>query len=84
MNPPKPSDLCLFGTTRLSMDTVTKLELALGGDVETEQQILDFIEMKYGARNLIHLPARVAAKALLVPSRMVAAAKGYARQYVPF
>jgi len=66
------------------MDTVTKLELALGGDVATQQQILDFIQMKYGARNLIHLPAKVAAKALLVPSRMVAAAKGYAEQYVPF
>ncbi len=51
----------------LSAATVERLERLLGGDVVTEEAVLEFILTKYGARHLGCLSADVAGEILRQP-----------------
>jgi hypothetical protein len=56
---------------------VERIHRLVGGDVVMEEQILRFIEARYGARNLLFLPAHVAAQVLKRPADFTRAAKRY-------
>lgn len=62
---------------RLSADVVRYLERLVGGDPMTEQQVLRFIEDRYGARSLAELPAKVASEVVRRPGDFIAAARSY-------
>jgi hypothetical protein len=62
---------------RISAAKVQRIERLVGGDVVTEEQILRFIEARYGARSLVFLPPHVAAEVLKRPGDFIRAAKRY-------
>ena len=61
----------------LSMATVQRIERLVGGDPVTEDQILRFIGVRYGARGLFHLPPQVAAEICRRPADFIRAAKRF-------
>jgi hypothetical protein len=65
------------GTVRLSAGTVQRIERLVGGDLVTEEQILRFIQARYGARSLVFLPPQVAAEVCRRPADFIRAAKRY-------
>ena len=65
------------GTVRLPVAMVQRIERLVGGDPVTEEQILGFIAARYGAKNLIYLPAHVAAAICKRPGDFIRAAKQY-------
>jgi hypothetical protein len=73
MEPEKPSTT----NGRLPVATVLHIERLVGGDPAVEDQILRFIAARYGAKNLLYLPRKVAAAILKRPSDFVDAAKRY-------
>ena len=62
---------------RLPVSTVQRIERLVGGDVVTEDQILRFIQARYGAKNLLCLPPHVAAQVCKRPADFVRAARRY-------
>lgn len=62
---------------RLPISTVQRIERLVGGDVQTENQILRFILARYGAKNLLYLPPHVAAQVCKRPADFVRAARHY-------
>ena len=74
-------------TTRfkwLPVQSVERLHQALGGDPVTEAVVLRFIGVRWGARNLFYLPAKVAAEAVRRPGDFIRAAKQYCEPELPF
>ena len=71
-------------TEVLTAQEVERLHQALGGDPVTEDLILRFIGARWGARNLIHLPPKVAAEALRRPADFIRAAKQHFEPELPF
>ena len=69
---------------RLAVQTVERLHRAVGGDPVTEEWILRFIGDRFGAKNLLHLPARVAAEVLKRPADFIRAAKEHCVPELPF
>ena len=63
--------------TRIDVATVRRIERLVGGDPKTEEVILRFIGARYGAKNLLQLPAHVAAEICMRPADFVRAAKRY-------
>ena len=59
------------------MATVQRIERLVGGDPVVEDLIMKFIEARYGARNLLQLPAHVAAEVCKRPADFVRAAKRF-------
>jgi hypothetical protein len=62
---------------RLPVPTVLRLHRVLEGDVQVEAMILRFIAEQYGAKDLLHLPAKVAEAALKRPADFIRAAKNH-------
>ena len=63
------------GAPRLPVQTVERLHRSVGGDPLTEELILRFIDLHWGARNLLRLPPTVAAEILKRPADFIRAAK---------
>lgn len=62
-------------TARIPVSTVHQLESLIGGDPLMEQWVLEFIQAKYQARNLLFLPEKVAQQILSRPEAFLAAVK---------
>ena len=60
---------------RIGVSTVVHLERVLGGDPMTEEMVLRFIGVRWGAKNLFYLPPKVAAEAARRPADFIRAAK---------
>jgi hypothetical protein len=71
-------------TGRLSAATVRHLTRLVGGDSILELQILRFIQARYGAKNLFHLPPHVAEEICKRPSDFIHAAKHFSQPELPF
>ena len=71
-------------TGRLHTADVLRLEVVLGGDPVTEGMILRFIADKYGARNLLYLPPKVADQILRRPADFIRAAKQHCEPELGF
>ena len=69
---------------RLSVPTVLRLHRVLEGDVRVEAMILRFIAERYGARDLMHLPANVAKEILKRPADFLRAAKEHCEPELGF
>lgn len=69
---------------RLPVHTVLRLHRLLEGDVRVEAMILRFIVERYGARDLLHLPAKVAEAALRRPADFIRAAKSHCEPELNF
>ena len=69
---------------RLPVQTVERLHRRLGGDARVEGMILRFIAERYGARDLLHLPANVAEAALQRPADFIRAAKEHCEPELRF
>ena len=68
--------LCRVAATgRLTVQTVEHLHRLLGGDPRVEAMVLTFIADKYGARNLLFLPATVATEIIRRPADFLRAVK---------
>jgi hypothetical protein len=50
----------------------------------TEEMILRFVAQRYGARNLVYLPAHVAAQVLKRPADFIRAAKRHSQPELEF
>jgi hypothetical protein len=68
----------------LTAQEVERLHQELGGDPMTEEMVLRFIGARWDARNLFHLPAKVAAEALRRPADFLRAAKQHCEPDLPF
>jgi hypothetical protein len=68
----------------LPRGTVEHLHRLLGGDARIETMVLRFIAARYGARNLLHLPAHVAREILKRPADFIRAAKQLSEPELPF
>ena len=68
----------------LPIATVERIHRAVGGEPLVEAMILRFIEARYGARNLCHLPPQVAAEVLKRPADFIRAAKNYCEPELKF
>ncbi len=66
------------------MATVQRIERLVGGDPVTEEQVLRFIGARYGAKNLLYLPAHVAAQVCRRPADFIRAAKRFCEPDLPF
>ncbi len=78
MGPIGSTDLRLeMSKPRLPAPTVQRIERLVGGDLVTEEQILRFIQDRYGARSLLFLPPEVAEQVLRRPADFIRAAKRY-------
>jgi hypothetical protein len=73
-----------MNTARLLVAEVERLHQGLGGDPMTEEMGLRFIGARWGARNLFHLPGKVAAEALRRPADFLRAAKQFCEPELPF
>ena len=71
-------------TGRLTVQTVERLHRLVGGDPETEQQILDYIAARWNAKNLFYLPPKVAAAVIDRPWDFLRAAKNFQTTDLPF
>jgi len=71
-------------TGRLTVATVERLHRLLGGEARVEEMILRFIADKYGARNLLYLPPKVAAAVLQRPADFIRAAKQHCEPELNF
>ncbi len=70
--------------SRLPVRTVERLHSLLAGDPVTEGMILTFIGARYGARNFLFLPAKVAEQILKRPADFIRAAKQHCEPVLPF
>ena len=61
-----------------------RIERLVSGDPNTEEQIVRFISVRYGAKSLLHLPPRVAVEILKRPRDFVRAAKRYCEPELNF
>jgi len=71
-------------TGRLRACDVQRIQDAVGGDPVTEEMILRFIADKYGAKNLLHIPPKVAAEILRRPVEFIRAAKRHCEPELRF
>ena len=62
---------------RLPVLVVQRIERLVGGDLVTEDQVLRFIEARYGAKSLLYVPRHVAVEILKRPADFVRAARRY-------
>ena len=69
---------------RLWPRDVERLHRVLAGDPVTEAAILQFIEARWGARNLFYLPPSVADEVLGRPADFIRAAKHFCEPELPF
>ena len=69
---------------RLPVPTVLRLHRVLEGDVQVEAMILRFIAERYDAKDLLHLPAKVAEAALKRPADFIRAAKNHCEPELRF
>ena len=69
---------------RLPVGTVLRIERLVGGDPVTEGLVLDYIEERFGARNLLYLPQKVAAAILDRPDAFLRTAKNFFEPELPF
>ena len=67
----------VLGPQKLPAKTVERIHRAVGGDGLVEEMILRFIVSRNGARNLLYLPANVAAKVVKRPTDFIRAAKRF-------
>lgn len=72
------------GTGRLPVQTVEHLHRLLGGDPRLEAMVLRFIADKYGARNLLFLPPKVAVEVIRRPADFLRAVKEYCEPELGF
>ena len=72
------------GTGRLRVCDVRRIHDAIGGDPVTEAMILRFIADRYGARNFLHVPPKVAAEILRRPVEFIRAAKRHCEPELNF
>ena len=66
------------------MQTVERLHRLLGGDPHFEGMVLQFIADKYGAKNLLYLPPRVAKELLKRPADFLRAVKEHCEPELKF
>lgn len=71
-------------TGRLSVQTVERLHRLLGGDAHVEGLVLQFIAERYGAKDLLHLPAAVAEAVLKRPGDFLRAVKEHCEPELKF
>lgn len=71
-------------TGRLSVQTVEGLHRLLGGEARTEEMVLRFIAVRYGAKDLLHLPPHVATQILKRPADFIQAAKTFCEPELHF
>jgi hypothetical protein len=69
---------------RLTVGEVERLHQLLGGDPRTEEMVLQFIANKYGAKNLIYLPRRVAKQVFERPADFLRAVKRHCEPELGF
>ena len=69
---------------RLPVPTVLRLHRVLEGDVRVEAMILRYIQERHGAKDLLHLPAKVAEAALKRPADFIRAAKNHCEPELKF
>jgi hypothetical protein len=69
---------------RLSVQVVEHLHRLLGGDARVEEMALEFIEDKYGAKNLPQLPAQVAKQIIKRPADFIRAVKQHCEPELRF
>lgn len=69
---------------RLPVVMVERLHRVIGGEARAEAMVLQFIHARYGAKNLLHLPAQVAREVLRRPNDFVRAAKQYCEPELRF
>ena len=68
----------------INKDVVLQLHAVIGGDPKTEEMVLEFIQAKFKARSLFHLPPAVAKAILKRPRDFIKAVKEYCLPDVPF
>ena len=71
-------------TGRLSVQTVERLHRLIGGDPRTEQMVNQFIEDKWGAKNLLYVPADKAREILRRPADFLRAVKQHCEPELKF
>jgi len=69
---------------RLPVQTVEHLHRLVGGDARTEEMVLQFIAAKYGAKNLLDLPAKVASNIIRRPADFLTAVKNHCEPELKF
>jgi len=69
---------------RLSVQTVEHLHRLLGGEARVEEMALRFIADRYGATNLLHLPAHVAKEIIKRPGDFIQAVKRHCEPELKF
>ena len=74
----------MSNNSTLSAQEVLRLERWLGGDPRTEEAVLRFIGDRYGARNLLHLPPKVAGQVLARPGDFLRAVKRHCEPELGF
>ena len=72
------------GNSRLGVGTVLRIERLVGGDPVVEDQVLRFMAVRYGAKNLLYLPRHVAAEILKRPGDFLSAAKRHCEPELNF
>ena len=63
------------GTERLPVATGRRLDRVLGGDPMTEELVVQYIEARWRAKNLVYVPREKAAKILKNPADFIRSLK---------
>ncbi len=71
-------------TGRLPVQVVEHLHRLLGGDARTETMVLDYIEFRWGAKNLFYVPPKAAGEIIRRPADFLTAAKNHAEPELQF
>jgi len=71
-------------TGRLPVQVVEHLHRLLGGDARTEKIVLDYIEFRWGAKNLFYVPPKAAGEIIRRPADFLTAAKNHAEPELKF
>ena len=71
-------------TGRLPVQVVEHLHRLVGGDARVEKMVLDYIEFRWGAKNLFYVPPKAASEIIRRPADFLAAAKNYAEPELQF
>ena len=69
---------------RLPVQVVEHLHRLLGGDARTEKMVLDYIEFRWGAKNLFYVPPKEAGEIIRRPADFLTAAKNHAEPELQF
>lgn len=69
---------------RVAVATVERLHRLLGGEVQVEGQVLEFIRDRYGARTLLELPPHITREILKRPADFLRAVKEHCEPELRF